>query len=335
MKEIKSIAVVGLGSMGCRRIRLIRQMKKCSIYGIDTNKERCEKAKKEFGLETFPSLNELYKEITVDAVFVSTSPASHYPIIKDALIHNSNVFTEINLLSDGYDELIKIAKEKELELFLSSTPIYSALNAALIKYLKEKKNLTYNYHIGQYLPDWHPWEDYRNFFVANKRTNACRELFAIEMPWLQLAFGKITSVSSISRKCSNLELDYNDNIIATIEHENGNVGILSIDVVSRSAVRKLDVYNEDLYISWNGEPDFYNIYNPKSKCLEVIKVQKQAVHDDRYAAFIDETDYADEIKSFFGCVEQGDKAVYNFIDDKQILAWIDKIEGVNKGESNA
>ena len=38
-----------------------------------------------------------------------------------------------------------------------------------------------NISLGQYLPDWHPWESYKSFFVSNKKTNGCRELFAIEL----------------------------------------------------------------------------------------------------------------------------------------------------------
>lgn len=63
------------------------------------------------------------------------------------------------------------AKEKGVLLFLSSTMLYRRET----QYIKQQvaafgKPVHYIYHIGQYLPDWHPWENYKNFFVGNART---------------------------------------------------------------------------------------------------------------------------------------------------------------------
>ena len=33
--------------------------------------------------------------------------------------------------------------------------------------------LTFTYQSGQYLPDWHPWESYKEFYVSKRETGAC------------------------------------------------------------------------------------------------------------------------------------------------------------------
>ncbi|MDE6927475.1 MAG: hypothetical protein K2P06_01985, partial [Muribaculaceae bacterium] len=66
----------------------------------------------------------------------------------------------------------------------------------------------YIYHVGQYLPEWHPWENYQDFFVGDKRTNGCREIMAIEFPWLIETFGEIREVSVLHDKMSHLNIDY-------------------------------------------------------------------------------------------------------------------------------
>ena len=37
------------------------------------------------------------------------------------------------------------------------------------------------YHSGQYLPDWHPWESYKDFYVSNPATGARREIVPFEL----------------------------------------------------------------------------------------------------------------------------------------------------------
>ena len=46
-----NIIVVGLGSMGKRRIRLLKRIKpECTIIGVDSNTERASAVKEEYGI---------------------------------------------------------------------------------------------------------------------------------------------------------------------------------------------------------------------------------------------------------------------------------------------
>ena len=51
---------------------------------------------------------------------VCTAPLTHAGIITELLQNGLPVFTELNLVPDGYEENIALAKEKGLPLFLSS-----------------------------------------------------------------------------------------------------------------------------------------------------------------------------------------------------------------------
>ena len=176
-----NIVVIGLGSMGKRRIRLIKELyPEYSIVGIDGRKDRRDNAAEQFYINTFMSIEEL--NTTIDCAFICTSPLSHASIIKECLQRKWHVFTELNLIDAGYTENMQLAKENGCTLFLSSTFFYREE----IKYIRSKitpeKKWNYIYHIGQYLPDWHPWENYNEFFIGDKRTNGCREIMAIELP---------------------------------------------------------------------------------------------------------------------------------------------------------
>lgn len=167
-----------------------------------------------------------------DAALVCTAPLAHAAVIGELLDHDLPVFTELNLVSDGYRENMAKAAAKKLPLFLSSTMLYRRET----QYIKQQvaefgKPVHYIYHIGQYLPDWHPWENYKNFFVGNARTGGVREIFGIDLPWLLDAFGDVESVTVQKDTISDLGLPYPDCVTLLLRHKGGVQGVLAADVV--------------------------------------------------------------------------------------------------------
>ena len=322
------IIVIGLGSMGKRRIRLLSGNKDIQLLGIDSQESRCAEVMEKFGLKCFASIAEAVVAEKPDAAVISTSPLSHAAIIKECLQNNLHVFTEINLVADGYAENMALAKEKGKVLFLSSTFLYRKETQAIIeKANKVKCPLNYIYHIGQYLPDWHPWESYNNYFIGNPRTNGCREIMAIDLPWIVTAFGPIKSVSAVKSKNTQLNINYNDNYLITIEHENGNKGVLAADVVTRKSIRHIDVYGETFQMSWNGTADSLQEYNLETKEMQTIQFDDASEHVEGYAAFITENPYREELNAFLAQIANP-KAVpaWTFEKDFELLKIIDQIE---------
>lgn len=318
------IMVVGLGSMGKRRIRLIRDLyPECCIIGVDGRSDRRQCAESEYAIRCVGNIEDI--EDTPECAFVCTSPLSHAAVISKCLSLGCHVFSEINLISDGYDENIALAKDKGVTLFLSSTFLYREETRYISDSISKGKKYNYVYHIGQYLPDWHPWENYKDFFVGDKRTNGCREILAIELPWITRCFGRVIASSSVSDRLTGLNISYDDNYMIMLTHENGNKGVLIVDVVSPVAVRKLEAYTEGEYISWDGSPDSIKKFDPKTGQAESISLSEEAEHIDGYRTFIVENAYRNEIKAFFDVVD-GARPVYDFESDKEIISLIDSIE---------
>ncbi len=321
--------VVGLGSMGRRRIRLLKQISdKFEIVGVDSKIERCQQAENELAITTKSSLKEALEEKKTDGVIISTSPLSHASIINEALNASCNVFTELNLVADMYDENISLAKEKGKVLFLSSTFLYrDEIRYIRSKVEKNKGPLNYNYHAGQYLPDWHPWESIHNYFVGDKRTNGCRELFAIELPWIIKVFGEIESFEVLSSKNTELGIQYKDNYLLLVKHKNGNKGVFAVDVVSRKPVRNLEIYGENLYMTWDGSPAGLHLYDYEKKVNNNIDLYDNTVDkQDGYAAFIIENAYKKELETFIDQINGTGTAEHTFEEDRQVLSLIDEIE---------
>ncbi|MEG1447140.1 MAG: Gfo/Idh/MocA family oxidoreductase [Ruthenibacterium sp.] len=321
------LLIVGLGSMGKRRARLIKGVDaSIMLSGVDMTESRRAQAA-ELGITAYESIETAVAAQKFDAAFVCTAPVTHAKIIDALLDANLPVFTELNLVADGYDALIAKAKAKNLPLFLSSTMLYRAET----QYIKAQvaafaKPVNYIYHIGQYLPDWHPWENYKNFFVGDKRTGGVREIFGIDLPWLLDAFGEVTQLSVQKDKISTLEIDYPDSYFVTLRHKNGTKGFLAADIVSPKAVRNFEVFGEGMHIFWEGNPKALYRYDTVTKEKTPVDTYESFEHDARYSDNIVENAYVDEITNFFGTLNGTQQPRYSFEQDKATLALIDKIE---------
>lgn len=330
------VGVIGLGSMGKRRIRLIKNnFPNVNIIGIDNSEERCNEVKELFNIKTLNSSDEFFKNNDCNAVFISTPPLTHSKIINNALNNNLSVFTEINLVKDMYDENIDLANNNDLTLFLSSTQLYrKEINYISSKISNLSKTTNYIYHIGNYLPDWHPWESYKNFFVGNKKTNGCREILTIELPWIINTFGEIKQVYVSKNKITDLEVDYPDSFFVNIIHKNGSKGVLIIDLVSRYAVRNLEIINEDGYIQWDGTPKGLKEWNPDSNELDEINLYDKISDQEDYNQTIIENAYLEEVKDFFNTLNSNERhGLYSFEKDKYVLDVIDIIETIDDKKS--
>lgn len=322
-----NILVVGLGSMGKRRIRLLKKMyQQYHIYGVDLNAQRCAFVKKEYEMETFPTMEEAVSQRKFECAFVCTSPLTHAGIIKTCLENDMNVFTELNLVSDAYVDNINLAKQKNKLLFLSSTMIYRDEMKYLRERIDAKKCYSYTYHVGQYLPDWHPWENYKDFFVADKKTNACREILAIELPWIVKTFGEIEHIKSVRTKATKLDIDYDDSYMILLQHKSGTIGSLCVDVVSCEPIRSLKIVAENLYLSWDGDEDSFFEKSGSKEELKKISLYDEIDHLEGYNKTIIENEYANELIQFFDELQKKADSIYNFEDDLKTLSIIDEVE---------
>ena len=321
----ENILVIGLGSMGQRRIRILKQLyPKCTIAGIDSNPERAEKVRLDYGIAVYRDIEDISGPVY--AAFICTSPESHCKLIRICLQKGFHVFTEINLMDTDYERNMALAEAQKRTLFLSATPLYKdEIQYILQKVRANREKKVYAYHVGQYLPDWHPWDNLKDFFVSKKGTNGCREILAIELPWLITAFGKVQSVNVIKNNFSHLEIEFPDTYMLQLTHTDGTIGSVVVDVVSRRAVRKLEIYNEGLYLAWDGTPDSL-LERDVEKGTERTIDFNNYIHDERYGAFINEAAYMREVEEFFEVVK-GKKALYGFAEDQEIIDLINKIEG--------
>src|SRR3989338_7712418 len=154
---------IGLGSMGKRRIRnLIHHgIKPNQIIGFDIRKNRIQEAVKLHGIMSVDGFAQGIKKFNPDVFIISTPPDAHDKYFLYALKNKKHFFVEHPTTDKGYDQLL-IKNPKGVV----GVPSNSWRFNPSVKKIKELigkgaigKVLAFQYHMGQYLPDWHSWED--------------------------------------------------------------------------------------------------------------------------------------------------------------------------------
>lgn len=250
------ILVVGLGSMGRRRLRNLTHIGGHELAGMEPWADRATEVATESGIEVFPSL-EAGLAWKPDALVISTPPDQHTPIALEAARNGLPFFTEASVVVHGMDELIAAVESAGTVAAPSCTMRFHPAVQVLRERLARGtigRPLAFTHHVGQYLPDWHPWEDYRTYYVSQRDTGAAREIVPFELNWLTYLFGPVSDLAALRGKVSDLEVDIDDIYSGVFAFENGVQGSMVIEVVSRPAIRRARIAGElgTLIWDWNG-----------------------------------------------------------------------------------
>ncbi|MCD4759293.1 Gfo/Idh/MocA family oxidoreductase [archaeon] len=310
--------IIGLGSMGKRRIRNLQSLNESDIIGFDIQEKRRNEAEYKYQIKTFKDIKKALKQ-KPNAIIISTPPDKHYEYMDLAIKNNIPFFTELNLISKGLKE--RVEKGKDLLMAASCDMRY----IESIKKIKELTNqigkvTSFTYHVGQYLPDWHPWEDYRKFFGAKKETNACIEIIPGEINWLQDTFGKINSVIALKGKFSDLEIDAPDTYQIILKFKD-LLGHYLVDVVSRTPYREIKIIGTEGTIVWDHNKKLVKLF--KDKAWQEFpegagKIETGYLHK--------EEPYIEEMKTFISALKGEKEYPYLLSEDLETLKVLDAIE---------
>jgi len=148
---------------------------------------------------------------------------------------------------------------------------------------------------GVYLPDWHPYEDYRSFYMAKKDQGGgvlLDECHAFD--WMQWLCGPITAVSAVVGTFSDLEVETDDVCEALVRFGPRMVGSIHLDMVDRSARSEVELIGTESTVLVDLEGHTVRCYDHKGRKWESWSFEPAY---DRM--------YVDEIEHFFACVENG------------------------------
>lgn len=318
--------IIGLGSMGKRRIRNLQALKAGEIVGFDFKEERRKEAEEKYKIETIADLQKMDFE-KIDAIIISTPPDIHNQYIKLAIEKGKPAFVEASVVLGDLEKLEKEAKEKNVFIAPSCT---SRFHPALKK-IKEivsagtyGKVTNFSYYMGMYLPDWHPWESVKNFYVGKKETGGGREMVPFELTWVIDIFGFPKDIKGFLGKTMDLGADIDDTYAFSMDFGD-KYGTMLIDVVSRFATRSLTLNLEKAQILWKWDQDLIKIYDADAKEWK-NETYSKGLAQEGYNENLAEDMYIDELKTFISALEGKSGFPNSLGEDIKILKLLKKIE---------
>jgi predicted dehydrogenase len=107
-------------------------------------------------------------------------------------------------------------------------------------------------HWGEYLPGWHPWEDYRRGYSALQSLGGGVILTLCHpLDYLRWLLGEVDSLWAFAGHLSDLEIDVEDTAEIGLRFANGTIGSLHLDYNQRPPSHHLEVIGTRGTLRWD------------------------------------------------------------------------------------
>jgi predicted dehydrogenase len=198
--------------MGSRRVRDLLAAGH-EVHGFDLRGDRNSRAADRFGITTVGSLSALLKT-RPEALVLSTPPDQHAACYRAAFGARLPFFSEASILTPAIEWMAAQEKRSGVRGYPSATWRFYAPLVGLAARLSAgalSKVTAVHHEYADFLPRWHPWEHYTQFYAgARRQTSAAREMVPFEFEWLCWLFGEVKSISAVVSRLGTWETNIDD-----------------------------------------------------------------------------------------------------------------------------
>lgn len=307
------ILVAGLGSIGQRHVRNLRTLlgddvdllayrvrKNSPVIRADLSAEEGGDVERAYGIRSFDDLDEALAEAP-DAAFVTNPNHLHIPVALAAARAGCHLFIEKPVAHnlDGVEELAVEIERQGLVCFVGYQLRFHPAFRELQRLLAEGELgavLAVRIEFGEYLPGWHPYEDYRQLHVSRRAEGGGVLLAQIhDLDLVYALFGLPRRVFALGGKRSTLEIDVEDTVTMLLDC--GVPVHVHQDLLQRPPVRVYELIGEDAKAVWDANAGTLTV-TPAGGEANVLDVA------------VDRNDlFLDQLRHFLACVRGDEQPV--------------------------
>lgn len=266
--------IAGLGSVGRRHMRNLLALGEKDIVLLRTRKATLPDDE----LAGYPvenDLREALKKHKPDAVIVANPTSLHLETAVPAAEAGCHILLEkpISGSTEGLGELESAVQKSGSKVLVAfQFRFHPGLMRAkqLISNGEIGRIISAHVHFGEYLPAWHPWEDYRQGYAARSDLGGgvvltqCHSLDYL--PWL---VGKVKSVWGFTGKISDLEVDVEDTAEIGLRFESGALANLHLDFNQQPPAHRFEIIGTKGTIKWDLADGATRIYRASAESLAI------------------------------------------------------------------
>jgi len=276
------VLILGLGSIGMRHAGNFESLG-CNVSGFDPNTERRAKFEESISGMSYSTQDEAFEQ-RPDLVVVASPNIYHLSQAKAAADQGLNLFIEKPLGTDLTDakRFAKLAHQKNIYVHMGSNwkfhPAFTTMKSILDQG-KIGRVCGVNVIAGQWLPDWHPWEDYREMYAARKDLGGGAIFDTHELDYMTWLLGPISSFHGYKVHTGSLDIDTEDVAGAVMAFKNGAIGTLLTDYIQRVGQRSYVIFGDKGTISWQINTGEIILTLPHLDNPQIINVQHEDIND--------------------------------------------------------
>lgn len=219
---------VGLGGIGQRHLRNLhaiigneleviayRQRRLPQVITSTLDIEAGADIERKYGITSFDNLNEALAQ-KPDAVFICNPTSMHVPVAMAAARQGCALFIEkaLSHTMEGVGDLIREIEAKNISAMVGYQLRFHPCLKIIRKIVADGgigRVLTVNAEVGEYMPGWHKYEDYREMYASRKDLGGGVIISQIhEFDYLLWLFGMPNQMFAVGGHLSSLEIDVED-----------------------------------------------------------------------------------------------------------------------------
>ncbi|MBI4494067.1 MAG: Gfo/Idh/MocA family oxidoreductase [Chloroflexi bacterium] len=305
--------IVGLGSVGRRHLANLRSLGCRDILAV---RVRGLPVAELGDVPVFTSL-EAALDREPNVVFVANPTSLHLATARQAIERGCHVFVEkpLSHTAEGVGPLLRAARERgvvgtvgyQMRFHPSLQHLERLLDQGAIG-----RPLSARVEYGEYLPDWHPGEDYRAGYSARRDLGGGPILtlsHALDLAyWL---FGRPERIACLAGHVSALEVDTEDTADMLLHYPGGLLCSVHVDYLRRPPRRGVEVVGEAGVLRWDDASSEVEWYQAGAQSWTVEPAP---------LAFTRNQMFLDELAHFLDCVQSGQQPPVGLEDGACVLA---------------
>ena len=259
------ILIAGFGSIGRRHFRNLIALGQTDFVLLRTRKSTLPDDE----LAGYPVETDIVnalKKHKPDAVVVANPTSLHLNVAIPAAEAGCHILLEkpVSHSLEGLDILHGAVERSGSRILVGFQFRYHpTLNKAreLIQENVLGQVLTVHAQWGEYLPNWHPWEDYRQSYAARSDLGGgVIGTLTHPLDYLRSLLGEIDTLWSFNGHISPLELDVEDVAEIGLRFDSGAIGGLHVNYVQRPPVHRLEIVGTNGTLRWDNADGTLHIY---------------------------------------------------------------------------
>jgi predicted dehydrogenase len=265
-----------------------------------------------------------------DAVIIANPTAAHLETAISAAKAGCHLLIEKPIagrMSDGVEQLEHIVASRGLKTLVGFQFRFHPVLMRLKELLSDNvlgRVYSFRVHWGEYLPDWHPWEDYRISYAARKDLGGgVVNTLCHPIDYVRWLFGEIETLSAVTGHVSDLEIDVEDLAEITLKFNNGSIGSIHLDYFQRPPAHWIEINAQKAHIRWDNETGSAKVYHVDDQRWEDIQPPEGFERNDLFLS---------EMRHFIDLITNGGESGCSLSDGIRALAITEAIHASAKQE---